>query len=74
MSISITYRCGHVQTVGPDFDQPICPTCQERTVANVQAPAPRFRGVAIGPSCVSAPVGGTVDLAPGGPLRLPKGT
>ena len=73
-AITVTFRCGHHQIVGPDADIVICPQCGERRVARVVAPPPRFRGVATGPSAVEAEVGsGAVHLAPGGPLPIKKG-
>ena len=71
--ITIFYRCGHRQVVGPDHDAPICPQCGERRVGQVSAPPPRFRGVATGPHAVAGEIGaGMVSLAPGGPLPLPR--
>ena len=47
--IRVTFKCGHSTALSDVKDAPICPTCGERQVANVQAPAPVFRGVGSGP-------------------------
>lgn len=47
--ITVTFACGHRFDVS-GMDAPICPTCQERRVQRVKAPAPRFTGVCAGPS------------------------
>lgn len=51
MSIVVTFACGCRQDV-PDAEAvkdsvaPVCPTHNESRISRVEAPAPRFRGVA----------------------------
>ena len=71
MSITIRFTCGHVVAVSDDAKSPPVCGCGERAVASVKARAPRFVGACVGPYAetkVLPPE--TVDLAPGGPLRL----
>lgn len=49
MSILLTMACGHRVKAPDDIRAPLCPTCGETRVAHVKAPAPRFRGVVMGP-------------------------
>ena len=45
--ITVTMACGHRMAVGESA--PRCATCGETRVSHVKAPAPRFRGVVLGP-------------------------
>ena len=45
--IEVTMACGHKLAAGEG--SPICAQCQETRVSHVKAPAPRFRGVVLGP-------------------------
>lgn len=48
--MTLTWKCGHKATVPDDVKEPPrCPACQERIVARVQAPPPRFTGSCRGP-------------------------
>ena len=46
--ITIIFKCGHIHTFTGDESVPIC-HCGERIMMNVNARAPRFRGLANGP-------------------------
>lgn len=48
--MDLLFRCGHSMRVDPDkVSSPVC-ACGERQIARaLNAPAPRFRGVASGP-------------------------
>ena len=51
--MTLTFACGHKADVSPEVTEPpVCPVCREARVSRVEAPAPRFRGVATGPLCV----------------------
>lgn len=66
MSITIRFACGHGFSLEPTSDvAPVCPTCGERRVSRVDAPAPRFTGWVTGPSAESAPL-------PAVPVLMPK--
>ena len=56
MSVRLTFACGHGQTWNEN-DVPICATCGERRVSRTKAPAPRFRGVCVGPSATPEALG-----------------
>lgn len=45
--IAVTFACGHRGTAGEAA--PRCTECGETRVSHVKAPAPRFRGVVLGP-------------------------
>jgi len=47
--MTVTFACGHTATV-ESTDTPVC-HCGERRVSRVDAPPPRFHGVATGPYC-----------------------
>lgn len=49
--ITVTYACGHRETVKDDGNPPSCSVCGETRVQAVKAPTPTFRGVASGPCC-----------------------
>ena len=56
--ITLRFACRHRITF-TDTDQPsapVCPTCGERRVSHVTAPAPRFSGMAGGPCATGHPV------------------
>jgi predicted RNA-binding Zn-ribbon protein involved in translation (DUF1610 family) len=56
--IRVTFACGHVLAdVDASQDAPVCPECGERRIVRVNAPQPKFRGVATGPLCEEAPKG-----------------
>ena len=70
MSVRITFACGHGQA-WQDGGAPICATCGERRVSRVKAPAPRFRGVCVGPSATRDALAAVpVSVAPSGALSL----
>jgi len=46
--ITVRFQCGHTRTLNGDEQQPRC-ACGETVIAEVNAPAPRFRGYALGP-------------------------
>lgn len=47
--ITVRFACGHAESVDVKVvDTPVC-WCGERRVSHVDAPRPRFRGVAQGP-------------------------
>lgn len=51
--MTVKFACGHHQDVPESIDQaPVCATCGERRVSRVDAPKPRFRGIATGPCAV----------------------
>ena len=41
--------CGHAVMISDGIAVPTCPQCGEARVARVSAPAPKFRGVVLGP-------------------------
>jgi hypothetical protein len=49
MSVTATMACGHQITLADGSIAPQCPTCGEVRVSRVKAPAPRFRGMVLGP-------------------------
>lgn len=49
MSIRVRFACGHGVEVETGTETPVCATCGERRIARTTAPAPRFRGIAVGP-------------------------
>lgn len=52
--MTLRFRCGHSARIDPDkTPTPVC-ACGERRIARVlDAPAPRFTGVATGPHAVT---------------------
>jgi hypothetical protein len=48
MSVTVTMACGHVLRQD-SVAVPHCAQCDERRVARVTAPPPRFHGVVLGP-------------------------
>lgn len=48
--ISLRFACGHAFDLDDATSAPVCPTCGERRVSRVTAPAPRFTGFCSGPS------------------------
>ena len=69
--ISVTFACGHKGSVGMNVaSAPTCP-CGETRIVRTQARAPRFVGACSGPYCeTKALEPGTVNVAPGGSLKL----
>lgn len=68
--IRLTFACGHSQPWN-DGDGAICRTCGERRVSHTQAPAPRFRGVCVGPSATRDDLGPmAISVAPAGGMTL----
>ena len=68
----VSWACGHRGDV-PEAIQssPVCPDCGDPRIRDVKAPAPRFVGVARGPSVTSKVLEAiALDLAPRGPLKL----
>ena len=63
--ISVTFACAHRFDLELSDMAPECPTCGERRVSRVTAPAPRFTGWVTGPSAEPAPL-------PGVPILMPK--
>lgn len=49
MAITVTFACGHSVEVKETADEVQCNQCGTKTVANVVAPTPRFRGVGQSP-------------------------
>lgn len=49
MSVVVRMACGHELRMADGSAVPTCPACAESRVASVKAPAPRFRGVVLGP-------------------------
>jgi hypothetical protein len=47
--ITVTLACGHVVKLDDGSVAPSCVECGETRVTQVKAPAPRFRGAALGP-------------------------
>lgn len=60
--ITLTFACGHRQA-WDEGGSVVCATCGERRIARTVAPAPRFRGVVVGPSA-------TYDALPGIPVNV----
>ena len=57
--------------VYPWADGAVCATCGERRVSRTVAPAPRFRGVCVGPSATREDLGPlALSVAPSGGLPL----
>lgn len=54
--ITVRFACSHGFQIEPTSAAPECPTCGERRVSRVTAPAPRFSGWCSGPSAESAPL------------------
>lgn len=51
--VRVIFACGHeLKDVETGQSAPVCPSCGETRIARVQAPKPKFRGVATGPCCV----------------------
>lgn len=46
--IAITFECGHTGQFSGDEQRPVC-SCGNDRMTTVLAPAPRFRGHALGP-------------------------
>lgn len=46
--ITVTFVCGHKKQANGSEDQLVC-SCGEQKIANVDAPAPQFRGHVRGP-------------------------
>lgn len=46
--MTATLACGHVVPLDSE-SAPRCGPCNETRVAHIKAPAPRFRGVVLGP-------------------------
>lgn len=68
-SITVTYACGHTQSIGANSDTPPICECGERRVSRVSAPAPRFRGICQGPSASMVALEAVpVNAAPAGAL------
>lgn len=64
--ITIRFACGHGFTIDASVSAaPVCPTCGERRVSRVLAPAPKFTGFCSGPSAESKALEGT-------PIAIPK--
>lgn len=64
--ITVTFACGHGFALDPSVAvAPECPTCGERRVSRVTAPAPRFTGWCSGPSAESTPL-------PAVPIAIPR--
>lgn len=71
--IALVYRCGHSAMVSDRATgAPRCHICGETQVRYVTpARAPHFTGTVTGPHADYAPLEpGTVNVAPGGPLRI----
>ena len=64
----MTFACGHQMQAESMDATPICPTCQERRVQRVKAPAPRFRGFVTGPCAQFDPAMRPYEK----PLEMPK--
>lgn len=47
--MTATMACGHRIAIDADGSAPRCGECGETRVSHVKAPAPRFRGTALGP-------------------------
>ncbi len=72
MAITVTGRCGH-DYVFTERQGLGCPQCGETGVSDVRASAPRFVGTVSGPHAETQALPAmAVDLAPGGPLPMPK--
>jgi DNA-directed RNA polymerase subunit RPC12/RpoP len=63
--VTITFACGHRLSSANAPDQAVCPTCGDRRVSRVKAPAPRFHGTVVGPCA-------TYEDLPAVPVRLAK--
>ena len=70
MSVTLTFSCGHTQP-WQDGASPVCGTCGARQVSRTVAPAPRFRGVCVGPTATQDDLGAVpMGLAPSGALGM----
>lgn len=71
MTIRVRFRCGHVQPWAESPQPPVCAACGERQIGRTFAPAPRFRGVASGPTVTPETLSAVaVIAAPSGPLVM----
>jgi hypothetical protein len=52
MAIRVTLACGCVVAWAEGDEPPVCRTHDERQVARVAAPPPRFTGTVLGPQAV----------------------
>jgi hypothetical protein len=70
--MTVGWACGHRASMDTAVQAyPRCPVCGSDRVTRVDAPAPRFTGVAQGPSVTPDALPAiAVDLAPGGALRI----
>lgn len=65
--ITATMACGHTIRIDDGARAPLCPSCGEARVAFVKAPAPRFRGIVLGPCA-------TYEDVPAKPVILKENT
>jgi ribosomal protein L37AE/L43A len=66
--INVRFACGHGFKIDANVQTPpVCPTCGERRVSRVTAPAPTFRGFCSGPSAETAALAAI-------PVAIPKET
>lgn len=49
MAFTVTFACGHRMRLETGIEIPQCSACGETRVARSSAPAPKFRGIAVGP-------------------------
>jgi hypothetical protein len=69
--MKVTFACGHAVELKEAGDTPPVCSCGERQIANVVAPAPRFRGACQGPLARTEDLPAmAIAAAPSGPLTL----